>query len=691
MINSWPFYGANPRHFVLFLVFVGVNCTTLTNSTLTDAPINYLPVYNTAVNLLDWSSAPETTGQVSVLKVLGNMATRFRSDGKLTWNVEVESGVSTDYGVEVVASFFGAPNFCKVRVTVDPATSSSSVKGTIRRKDTHWPTTFDTVKNYFKQTEKQIAEDYLWSYSRHAIAETITLKPGKQTISLEAYGLQTKQLIDFRSLNLIPVAAKGAIAKDKADAKAARANTNWFMNSKYGIMVHWTDLTVNLDGSRSTYQKAVNSFNVPKFAALCADVGAKHVIFTVNHQHPHCPAPIAEWATIHPGWTTERDLLGEIADALTSKSIKFMIYVASHLVGQSNGLGDAAEVKWLAAHRVFSNSDLKKNKHFDITKNNKIVLEAMGKRYKEKLSGIWLDGWDLIPETYPQADFKGIFMAAKAGNSDRLVAFNRWIFPTVSHWQDYWAGEMDSPEDIVEKTRYIGFDAGLGLQYHSLISMEQDWVLTKENLQEYGKKYYTKPRLKGGEIISYVKRAMKRQGVVTINVAIEQNGAIMPATRSILKKLKAEIRKGNSPVPAPSVSKPVMEPTKAPKKKYQSLKNVGYCNSGEVAFKGLNPAKCWKKCRSIKRKFVEWMPEACYCQKKCPCMDDVNNKERITMAPLGYKLPKVCGACKDRDLKYKNNAQKNCAWVKANSQFCKKKWEGEKIMTYWCPVSCGGC
>lgn len=257
-------------------------------------------------------------------------------------------------------------------------------------------------------------------------------------------------------------------------------------------MFHWTDLTANVNGDEVSYKNAVKNFNVAKFVTMCESIGAGHVLFTLNHQHPHCPAPIDAWEDMHPGWTTERDLLGEIADGLAARGIDFMLYIASHLVGKPDdiGLNENGEIKWLKAHHIFSNSDLKDRPYFNIVENNKAAMTAIGQRYGSRVKGFWLDGFDLIPESYPAADFKGLFESAKVGYPDRLVSMNRWVFPTVTLWQDYWAGETDSLDEMFGDSKYIEFDTGKGLQYHGLVAMEDDWVLTKENLDCEGDSFY---------------------------------------------------------------------------------------------------------------------------------------------------------------------------------------------------------
>jgi len=111
---------------------------------------------------------------------------------------------------------------------------------------------------------------------------------------------------------------------------------------------------------------------------------------------------------------------------------------------------------------------------------------------------------------------------------------------------------------------------------------------------------------------------------------------------------KPKIKK--SPTKKPKKKKP---PTKKPKKpsgnknSYDKYEKFGYCNSNkETTKKAKNADECYKKCKNEDYKFVEFIKDGnkkeCYCQKECPCMDDVKNKKRTTMFPKGYKIPKNC-------------------------------------------------
>ena len=259
-------------------------------------------------------------------------------------------------------------------------------------------------------------------------------------------------------------------------------------------------------------------------------------MFTLNHQFPHCPAPIEAWEAIHPGWTTDRDLIQEIADDLSSRGIPLMLYVASHLVGNPDNV---QEEKWLKAHQFGQQSDLSDGQHFDILANNVQVLSAIGERYGDSIKGFWLDGWDLIPEVYPHSNFQELFEASKVGNSERIVTLNRWIFPTVTPWQDYWAGEVDSP-DKIPTSQYMETEVGKGLLFHSLIAMEDDWVFTTEGLEE-GESFYN-PRYNSDDLVEYIQGIHSVGGAVTINIVIHQNGELGSEAMQVMAEVKEALR-----------------------------------------------------------------------------------------------------------------------------------------------------
>jgi hypothetical protein len=494
---------------------------TTTHAEYTNTPV---PLAADQTTRLDFSSTPGTLGGVGQLKALGNMAMRWDDAGTLTWKIDVPADG------EYTASL--AYSAIKAGAVASLYTDKEQIQTTLRV-----PTApMDEPLRLSDIADANMRIEYLYAYGRHAFSEPILLQAGTHDLSLTIDNLRTDEVIDFRALELTSVDATAAIEAEAVQAQEGRADTSWMVDAKYGVMFHWTDMTVNEDGSQLDYKAAVEQFDVAAFGDLSEQVGAGYVIFTLNHQYPHCPAPIEAWENIHPGWTTERDLIAEIAEDLQQRDIKLILYLASHLVGNPD---DVHENKWLWAHRYGSNLQIPTATHFDIFENNKTVLTAIGQRYGTQVAGFWLDGWDIIPEAYPHPDFRELYDASKTGSPDRVMTLNRWIFPTVTPWQDHWAGEIDSPDKLPTE-QFMTTDVGGGLQYHALIAMEDDWVYTQEGLED-GPRFY-KSRYKADELVEYIEDAHAVKGAVTINLAIRQDLSLVPSALEAMEEVKAQLR-----------------------------------------------------------------------------------------------------------------------------------------------------
>ena len=91
-------------------------------------------------------------------------------------------------------------------------------------------------------------------------------------------------------------------------------------------MFHWTSQSIGTDGTIKPFAQAVADFPLRQFVEMVEATGAGYVLFTVGHAQPYCPAPLASWEKYHPGKTTKRDLVAEMAQALNAKGIKLMCY-----------------------------------------------------------------------------------------------------------------------------------------------------------------------------------------------------------------------------------------------------------------------------------------------------------------------------------------------------------------------------
>ncbi|MFC1738873.1 gamma-glutamyltransferase [Planctomycetota bacterium] len=316
-----------------------------------------------------------------------------------------------------------------------------------------------------------------------------------------------------------PVAAKAKIAADEKRARNSRASTDWMVKAKYGVMFHWEPNSQPRHGPKKPYAEAVRDFDVNAFADMVEKTGGGYVIFTLNHGHSQWPAPIKSWEKIHPGWTTERDLVGDMADVLDKRGIKMMLYIASHCV-----VDDA-----LSCDSISSGEEAVEV-HIE-------TLQEMGLRYGRKLAGYWFDGWDIIPQHSPSSatPFERVFNACKAGNPERIISANYWLFPDATGWQEYWAGEIDGPLKPATG-RYIEYSAGEGLQLHTLIMLEGIWVHGRPDSE------MESPVFTEQELIDFVRDITGKQGVVTINLGIFQDGTIGQKSAKVMRTLREAIK-----------------------------------------------------------------------------------------------------------------------------------------------------
>jgi hypothetical protein len=251
-------------------------------------------------------------------------------------------------------------------------------------------------------------------------------------------------------------------------------------------------------------------------------MGAGYVIFTLNHAHPHCPAPIHAWEAVHPGWTTRRDLIGDIAGALEKRGIRLILYINSPVLTNFGKTGETGLYELTFSEEQFT----------EIHKN---VLSEIGSRYGEKLAGYWFDSWYQSLAAYPDVPIEAIYRYCKVGNPGRITAFNFWIFPVLTPWQDYWAGELNALHKPFE-SRYIQRGAGTGFQAHGMVSMLPSWVHSETGP-------IPPPQFSTEDLIAHVKANMEHQAVTTINIGIYQDGTIEQSSLDMMRQLRRAIRK----------------------------------------------------------------------------------------------------------------------------------------------------
>lgn len=360
-----------------------------------------------------------------------------------------------------------------------------------------------------------------YNFERLTLQSKLWLGRGVNPIVVRIKTGNANARVRIRCVELTAAAAVSRWAEDMDSAGGQRADTTWFVRAGYGVKYTWADDTRPRKGAPKPYAEAVDDFPVKAFGDLMETCGAGYVIFQVNRTRNHCPAPIASWEDAFPGHTTNRDLIGEIADDLGRRGVRLLLYMASPVLGQLGPLRSSGRYQLTLGEEA-------------LVDRFQIVLTEMGRRYGQRLAGYWLDGWTRLSEAYHDIPYETILRACRVGNAGRLTALNSWIFPIVSPWQDYWAGEVHSlPQPFSD--RIIGQGAGAGLQAHALVSIHPHW-------NNSGLGPIPPPQFTAEELVDYVQANIAHQAVTSINVGAYQEGDMIDEHRQMLVRLRREVR-----------------------------------------------------------------------------------------------------------------------------------------------------
>ncbi len=82
---------------------------------------------------------------------------------------------------------------------------------------------------------------------------------------------------------------------------------------------------------RAQWEKNLESFDAAAWAKLFKDSGAKYVVLVTKHHDGYTLWPSNVENPKKPGWNCERDVVGELADAVRAEGLKFGIYYSGGL------------------------------------------------------------------------------------------------------------------------------------------------------------------------------------------------------------------------------------------------------------------------------------------------------------------------------------------------------------------------
>ena len=295
---------------------------------------------------------------------------------------------------------------------------------------------------------------------------------------------------------------------------AQRKTLNWFYQAKYGVFVHYLNKLQNGDqpwnqGKITSWDSCVNDFDVIKFADQVHQTGAGYVLFTTLQIDKYLCVPNSTYENLtgYPrgNATPHRDLIKEIYNALSKYNIKLFLYVTGD--GPKN---DRQASKQLNNPSYYQSKTVPFKMNNQFVKKWSLVLKDISQRYKNKITGWWVDG------SYPFIGYNDIYLgqlaaALKSGNPNSIIAFNSGVNPKVqfyTKYDDYLAGEMNDFYEV-PTSRYIQ-----GKQWH-LVSF-------------IGGPRWARPgvRKPAAYMINYLNKCHAAGGVVTMEMTLHRDGSL---------------------------------------------------------------------------------------------------------------------------------------------------------------------
>lgn len=242
------------------------------------------------------------------------------------------------------------------------------------------------------------------------------------------------------------------------NAENKNPNTNWLMEAKYGVFMHFLP-------SSDNDLKQVDQFDVDALAEQLEDMGARYLVLTLGQNSGYFNSPNAAYEKktgYAPGERCSlRDLPMDLYEALQPKGIRLMLYLPCQTPNQDRqaqkafGLPEGAKDQ--PVNTAFAHQWAK-------------VIQEWSDRYGDKVAGWWFDGgYDHIQFNNEIAEIYAD--AVKHGNSNAIVTFNPGV-KIVRHTkaEDYTAGELNDPLAVVPASRWLD-----GSQWHALTYLGSAW------------------------------------------------------------------------------------------------------------------------------------------------------------------------------------------------------------------------
>jgi hypothetical protein len=331
-------------------------------------------------------------------------------------------------------------------------------------------------------------------------------------------------------------------------ATAQPSRAAWMREARFGVMTHFLHDWIVGRGNRDqmtpeNWNRLVDGFDVEACAEQLKSVGATYYLISIGQNSGYFLSPNATYdkiTGITPTRLSRRDLVADLAAALSKRGLRLMVYLPSGAPGGDRVAREA--LQWEnGPHR---NAEFQR--HWEA------IIREWSLRWGERVSGWWFDGcyWpNLMYRTDDAPNFSSFAAAARAGNPRAAVAFNPGVVNrtlSITPHEDYIAGEISDPALWSARRNTNGTIDGV--QLHFLSYLGTTWGQGA-------------PRFSTEQAVAFTKKVAEVGSAITWDTPTQRNGTFAPEFLAQLKAIGAAIAATPMKVdPAPTAARPAPNP-----------------------------------------------------------------------------------------------------------------------------------
>lgn len=369
------------------------------------------------------------------------------------------------------------------------------------------------------------ADVYERGWQRIALGR-LDLRAGKQVLRLRSDSTQ----FDLSALEIVLPSTWQTIERD---ADHLRSDPAWFRQAGYGLMLQWTNRSTPPRGAVKPWEQKVRDFDLDRFLDVVDESGAAYVLWSMTWGEQYVSAPIRALDDILPGRTTRRDLLGEMAERLAERDVKLVFYYH-----YGYDCYHSQDPDWMKASGAGSPDRTR------LYENWQAMIGEVGERYGENLHGWFFDGGQRYYDCHfdntsntgiASAPFRELTRTAKQGNGDRIVCYNPWILPSLTPFEDYFAGEGFHVFDGLVDGKFQNGPYS-GLQAHTAFPLEKRWGHIDVDTQIESPGYTTE------RLVRAIRLGQELHYPYSINLEMYEDGSVSPQSRQLLGEVGRAIR-----------------------------------------------------------------------------------------------------------------------------------------------------